>query len=188
MRVLIVAEDPTLDRYILQPIVERIFDDLGRSVRVDVLTDPHLSGADQALDAEQLREIVQDYPMIHLFLLCVDRDCDRRNHVAKVRAREAEHPERLVGVLAREEVEVWALALHRERIGARWSEVRDECDPKERFWDPFVRREGWVGEVGRGRKRAMRGLGSAWSGLLATCPEIAELRERLRTRLEDRSK
>ena len=42
MRVLIIPEDPTLDRHVLQPIIEGVFDDLKRPARVDVLNDPHL--------------------------------------------------------------------------------------------------------------------------------------------------
>ena len=50
MRVLIIPEDPTLDQFVLTPIVQRIFTDLDIGARVEVLFDPHLSGADQALD------------------------------------------------------------------------------------------------------------------------------------------
>lgn len=49
MKILIIPEDPTLDQYILKPIVERICTDHGLGARVDVLRDPHLRGVDQAL-------------------------------------------------------------------------------------------------------------------------------------------
>ncbi len=39
MKVLVIAEDPTYDQYILKPIGERIFRDLDRPVRVEVLRD-----------------------------------------------------------------------------------------------------------------------------------------------------
>lgn len=177
MRVLIVAEDPSLDQHVLKPVVERIFQDLQRPVRVDVLKDPHISGAAQALNTEILADIVDDNQMIDLFLLMVDRDCDRMNHEAKVAARRSEHPTRLIGVLAHQEVEVWALALHREALGVPWKEVREHCDPKEEYFEPFVVRAGWLDTVGRGRKRAMRDLGQSWRGLLQMCPEIEELKE-----------
>jgi hypothetical protein len=51
VKVLIIPEDPTLDRYILKPIVEQIFADFGRIARVMVLENPRLRGVDQALDA-----------------------------------------------------------------------------------------------------------------------------------------
>lgn len=185
MRVLIIPEDPTLDRHVLQPIVHRIFQDLGRKARIDVLTDPHLRGVDQALGSEVVGAIVEDNRMIDLFLLVVDRDCDRLGNSRKAGARQREHPEQLIATLAREELEVWALAPHRGDLDAGWTEVRSHCDPKERYFDPFIRRKGWLETVGKGRKRAMRNLGAAWTGVLSVCPEIAELKEAIRGWLEE---
>lgn len=183
-RVMIVPEDPTLDQYILKPIVERIFQDLGRPSFVEVLQDPHLRGVDEALDAKIIADIVRDRSMFQLFLLLVDRDCNdtssnRRNNEMLAAEREAEHTGKLFACLAREEVEVWMLALHREALGVSWSEVRKECHPKERFADPFLKQRGWMTEVGKGRKRAMRDLGAGWKGLLQVCPEIDELKRRI---------
>jgi len=79
VRALIIPEDPTLDRHVLKPVVQRIFADLGRTARVEVLTDPHLSGISRALDRSAVDEIVEDNRMVDLFLLIVDRDCDRRD-------------------------------------------------------------------------------------------------------------
>ncbi len=186
MRVLIIPEDPTLDQYVLKPIVQRIFDDLGQRARVDVLTDPHLSGISQALHPTTVDEVLEDNPMIDLFLLMVDRDCDRFRNTKKALARQAEHPGKLIAVLAWQEVEVWALALHRSDLGAGWSAVRDECDPKERYFDPFIVQQGWLETVGKGRKRAMRHLGRSWSGLLQVCPEIADLKASIRRWLKTR--
>lgn len=186
MRVLIIPEDPTLDQYVLKPVVERIFADLGRPARVEVLRDPHLSGVDQALDEGMVAGIVEDNRMIDLFLLMVDRDCDRMNNTARSGARRQEHAERIVVGLAWQEVEVWPLAIHRAEVLTPFREVRAHCDPKEAFWDPFVVHKGWLGEVGKGRKKAMRNLGSAWSGVLKGCPEIAELKEELKRWVEMR--
>jgi hypothetical protein len=43
VKVLIIPEDPTLDRHVLKPIVERIFQEIGKRARVDMLEDPHLT-------------------------------------------------------------------------------------------------------------------------------------------------
>lgn len=106
MRVLVILEDPTLDQYVVKPIVERIFLDLGRTARVDILNDPHISGAAQALSPSLIDEIIRDNVMIDLFLLVIDRDCDRTGHEARARARESEHPARLIAALAWQEIEV----------------------------------------------------------------------------------
>lgn len=43
---------------------------------------------------------------------------------------------------------------------------------------------GWLETVGKGRKRAMRDMGAAWTGMLTVCPEIARLRDDIRALLE----
>lgn len=176
MKVLIIPEDPTLDQHVLRPVVAGIFADLKRPARVDVLTDPHLKGVDQALDRQIVANIIADNPMVDLFILAIDRDCNRKKNESLAQARVADHPDRLLACLAVQEVEVWALALHRGELTDKWSEIRADCDPKERFWDPFIARKGWGAEVGKGRKRAMRALAGHWSGLLQVCPEIAALK------------
>lgn len=187
MRALVILEDPTLDQYVVKPIIERIFADLGRPARVDVLNDPHISGASQALNGTLIAEIVLDNPMIDLFVLVVDRDCDRQSHEAKAAQRQAEHPTRLLAALAWQEVEVWALAPHRDELGTSWRAVRDECDPKEVYFDPFVLRKSWLDTVGKGRKRAMRELGGSWRGVLTVCPEIEALKQRIARWLLERT-
>lgn len=178
MKVLIIPEDPTLDQYILKPIVENIFRDVERSAHVHVLSEPHLRGVDQALDKDVVAGIVADNPMVDLFLIVVDRDCvESRNDRAQ--ARQQEHSDSLRFALAVEEVEVWMLALHRDDLGARWREVRAHCDPKEEYAVPFLERQGWSAEVGRGRKKAMRNLGGKWRGLLGVCSEIGELKQEI---------
>lgn len=186
MKVLIIPEDPTLDQYILKPVVTRLFSDLGRSARIDVLSNPRLRGVSQALNRETLAAIAATFRMIDLFLVLVDRDGDlERAGVAQ--AREDEQTGRLFVCLAIEEVEVWMLALHRDTLGAPWTEVRSEIHPKERFAQPFLATQAPKLGAGGGRAWAMRELGANWKGLLQVCPELQELRERIRGWLESRS-
>lgn len=186
MKVLVIPEDPTLDQYILKPIVARLFSDLGRPARIDILSKPRLRGVDQALSTSVLSDIANTFRMIDLFLVLVDRDGDPERP-AIAAAREAEHPDRLFVCLAIEEVEVWMLALHREALGAPWTEVRAERSPKERFARPFLAERAPRLDAGGGRAWAMRELGPAWRGLLQVCPELQELRERIHTWLQSRS-
>jgi hypothetical protein len=114
MRVLIVPEDPTNDQYILKPVIEAIFKDLSRVASVQVLQNPRLRSVQQALDPKILVNIIKSYPQEDLFLLLVDRDCDE-NRINKVKAREDEAVgigKWLIGCLAIEEVEMWALAIY----------------------------------------------------------------------------
>jgi len=180
VKVLIIPEDPELDQYILKPVVEHIFADLGRRARVDVLREPRLRGVAQALDTKIVAQIVEDNPMEDLFLIMVDRDGDREGNEQKAAEREKEHVKKLLACLAIEEVEVWMLALHRDSLGVPFKEVRAHHDPKEAYAAPFLKAQGWTEDrVGRGRKRAMRELGANWRGLLQVCPELADLRDRI---------
>jgi hypothetical protein len=179
MKVLIIPEDPTLDRYILKPIVERIFADHGQRARIEVLQNPRLRGVAQALDGAILTKIMTMYPMIDLFLVMVDRDGQPEKRSASARARESEHAGQLLVCLAIEEIEVWMLALHREAINAPWQEIRREHHPKERFAKPFLAEHAPRLAPGGGRAWAMRPLGSKWRGVLTVCEELDELKARI---------
>ena len=178
MKILVIPEDPMLDQYILKPVMERLFADLGLAARVTVLWNPRLRSVDQALNPSVVRDIVATYSMIDLFLIIVDRDADE-HRATRAHTREIEHPGRLLVCLAVEEVEVWMLALHRERLPSPWAEIRGERDPKERFAYPFLAAHAPKLDAGQGRKWAMRDLGARWKGLLDVCPEIAELKARI---------
>jgi len=175
VKVLIVPEDPTHDPHIIKPIVQSILDDLGRKAWVDVLRDPHLRGTSDALNATTIAEVVSENPMIDLFVLVVDRDCNREGNESKAAARAQEHPGKLIACLAKQEVEVWLLALHSDLIGEPWQAVRADCDPKERFGEPLLRQLGSAGP-GAGRKAAMRALAGHLRPLLSRCDELMQLR------------
>lgn len=84
---------------------------------LDVLPEPRLRGAGDALDRDIAAGIVRDNPMTDVFLLVVDRDCDRRAHVALATARESEH-DKLFACVAIQELEVWLLALYKDQLDA----------------------------------------------------------------------
>lgn len=178
MKVLLILEDPTLDQFIVKPIVERLFEVLRRTAQVYVLTDPHLSGTGDALDGAVLQAIVEDNPMIDLFLLVVDRDCDRGGNSTKLAAREQEIGSKLIGTLALEEVETWMLACQ-PRPTPAWRAIRAECDPKERYAEPYLIARGWSRHVGRGRKRAMAEHGGWFKRVMSRCAELRALRDRI---------
>ena len=179
MKVLVIPEDQVHDQYILRPIIEALFADLKIPARVQVLPEPRLRGYTQALDPNMIRTIVDDNPMEDLFLLIVDRDCDRNGAVAKSESIENAHTDKLITCLAIQEVEVWLLALYAERLDCSWSEIRAHCDPKERWAEPLLRALGTQGP-GTGRVHAMRALKGQWRGFRARCPELAQLQDAIR--------
>lgn len=178
MKVLVIPEDPTLGQYILKPIIGQILTDIGaRSPRIEVLTNPRLRGVAQALDPSVVDEIVEDNPMIDLFLVLIDRD-GNKNRQSWADALERNHGN-LFCCLAIEEIEVWMLAVHRESLADRWSDIRAEHHPKERFAIPFLEERFPALGVGEARRAAMREVGKRWRGVLQVCPELEELKRRL---------
>jgi hypothetical protein len=183
MRVLIIPEDPTHDQYVLKPVVAAIFKDLGRVARVDVLQNPRLQSVTQALDPKTLAGIIASNPQRDLFLLLLDRDCEEFR-IEKIKAREQEALSMnrlLIGSLALEEVEMWALAVYEGPLPDSWQEMRRECHPKEAFFEPLVAELELHNTVGRGRKRLMSAFtAKEHARLLKLCPEVAELQERIK--------
>lgn len=178
MKILVVPEDQTQDGFIAKPVIEAILADLSIPGRVDVLPEPRLRGAGDALDPDVVRAIVVDNPMTDLFVLVVDRDCDRQGHTVKAAARESEHPGKLVACVAIQELEVWMLALHRDSVDGRWQDIREECDPKEKWAEPLLKRLGTSGP-GAGRKKAMQALKGRLQSLLTLCDELSELKTKI---------
>jgi hypothetical protein len=119
--------------------------------------------------------------MEDLFVLVVDRDCNRQGNETKAAARVAEQGGKLVACVAVQEIEVWLLALYKEELDASFSEVRKDCDPKERWAEPLLDRLGSRGP-GRGRKRAMRAIQSKWRSLRDSCPELRALQRAIEKR------
>jgi hypothetical protein len=186
MKVLVIPENRELDQYILKPVVERMFADLNRKARIYVLPD-RVSGVTEALDRKFIEQIVLTNPMIDLFLLVVDRDCEEKRETGPLAARVAEAGalgKTLIGCLAIEELEVWALALFKDELGVSWSAVRAECHPKETYFEPLINNKGWETGVGRGRKEAMRTLAGNWKSIKSLCDEIAKLQTGIAAWLE----
>lgn len=178
MRVVVICEDHTLDAYILKPVVEQIFSEAGRPARVQVSSNPRVQGYPQATNPAILEKTYENHPMADLFILVLDADCkeDERADALEQRLQTAgESGVALAAVLAIQEVEVWALALHKDKLRSAWQDVRDDCDPKEHYFEPFIQLQGWRRSPGKGRSMAMRPLKTQWASLKRRCPEVQQL-------------
>jgi hypothetical protein len=194
MRVLIIPEDDRKDRFILLPIIAAMLAHLGKpKAKVEVCVKPPLRGVTQAMDKRRIREIIDYYPLVHLFLLCVDRDGKvGRREALNGLERDAEKCLRkgrlLLAENAWQEIEVWALAGHDLPRKWKWDEIRQETDPKEKYFQPFVTLRGLQEEPGGGRETLAREAAGRYRSIRNRCKEdVLELESRIKTWLDGRA-
>ncbi|HBL28842.1 MAG TPA: hypothetical protein DD490_18565 [Acidobacteria bacterium] len=179
--VLVVPEDPLNNGYILKPLVTRLLAECGKAnAKVEVLTNPRAQGYEHA--KELLRgALLERYRHKDLLLFLVDADGrDRRSEFQRLEEDAAAQGVRLLCCAAVQEVEVWLLAGHRQKLGRSWLEVRAEVSVKERDFEPFLKSHGDSRRAGGGRDLLMKETLASYGALLQLCPELAELERRLR--------
>ena len=155
MNVLIIPEDFRKDQYILKPLFQSLFRDLGRPrARVVVCQDPLLGGINEALKPDRLTEILEQYRgMVEIFILCVDRDgiSSRRQRLDRIEEM-FDSTQTFLAENAWEELETWILAGLTLPRDWRWNQVRAEVAVKERYFDVLARQRGVADNPGGGRK------------------------------------
>jgi len=179
-RVLVIPEDPTYNGYILQPIVERMLDELGKpNADVVILTNPKVNGYAHAVSTIR-GDLMDRYGRLPLWLFLPD--ADRAGDLKRLENELAERNVHLFCCAAQPEVEAWLLAGYRDKLLLPWGDVRQHPRLKEDVFEPFLDQFGDKRSAGGGRKRLVReALANNYRGLLSVCPELAELENRLRT-------
>jgi hypothetical protein len=186
LRVLIIPEDFTFDQYILLPIIQAMFRNLGKpTAKIAVCQDPRLGGVDQATSWERIRPILEQYGMVNLFLLCVDRDGiegrQQRLYNLEQQANDFLGNNRhFLAVNAWQEIEVWTLAGHDLSTNWDWQIIRDDNDPKEHFFLPFAEQRGVANSLENAYRTLSREAASRYGRITQLCPELAELESRIR--------
>lgn len=186
--VLIIPEDFRKDQYLLKPIVEKMFVDMGVTARVQVCRDPLLGGVGEALKWDRIQEIIDRYRgMTRVFLLIVDRDCDE-NRRAKLDGIKEKADTYLQGTNshflvedARQEVEVWLLAgISPLPKGWAWKGIRSECHPKEAYYDKLAAQRGLLSAPYEGRDKLAREAAGNYARIRKLCPEdVGALHDRV---------
>lgn len=189
VRVLVIPEDFRKDQFVLLPLVRRLFRHIDIAARVDMCWEPLLAGIGEAMKWSRLEEIIEDHRgMVDIFLLIVDRDCQgtRREKLDNLE-RKANHRLSRKGCLIAEnafqEIEVWVLAAM-EDLPANWSwrTIREECNPKETYFDPYVRARKLAFAAGEGREPLGREAAANYRRIRQLCPEdVQALENRIRT-------
>ena len=186
MNVLVIPEDFRKDQYMLKPILTAMLRTLDRPVRLEVCQDPLLGGVGEALKWERIQEIIEQYAWkVNLFLLCVDRDGQAGRRAALDAIEEkARHilpaGSRLLAENAWQEIEVWVLAGHDLPDGWNWRAIRDEPNPKERYYRPFANLRGALESPGEGRRQLAEEAARRYARIHQLCPEdIGNLEQRI---------
>lgn len=178
--VLVVPEDPTLNGYILRPLVERILHECGKpNAKITILPNPRAQGYEHA---KSLLESKLFYTYRHMDLFLFLPDADGKDRSAPLRALEARATEaglKLICECAVQEVEVWLLAGHTDKLDQEWQQIRNDSHVKENVFQPFLMHYGDMRRAGGGRDLLMRETLSNYNGLLARCPEIKSLQDRI---------
>ncbi|MBV9869351.1 MAG: hypothetical protein JO214_01885, partial [Frankiaceae bacterium] len=134
-RVALVCEDHTLDQFVLRPVVEALLREVGKPrAIVRAVTDPQLRGIGDL--KRELCGIVARYSTVSdLIIIAIDRDClDARADSFQALLDTCDGREKAVLVVARQELEVWAMWGSRDDLGTRWAEVVEECHPKDVYF------------------------------------------------------
>lgn len=174
---LVIPEDPTYNGYILKPLVERILAECGKpNAKVIVLTNPKADGYEHA--KALLDEVFQRYKHHDMMLFLPDADGkDRAAEFAPLEAKGRRVGVRLICCAAVQEVEVWLLAGHTNKLGKSWNEVRADTAVKENVFQPFLQEHGDPRRAGGGRDILMQQTLGNYGGLLDRCPELRRLQE-----------
>lgn len=180
-RVLVVPEDPTNNGYILKPLVEALLADVGKpNAKVQVLTNPRLNGYEEAINA--IRDDLSDrYGFFDLWIFMPDADVTSEAAMTALETQLSTKGIRLLCCRAEPEVEIYACVAHRTLLEDSWSEVRKSRTLKETYFEPLLEAKGDVRRAGGGRDQLIAASLTPLSALYTLCPELAVLRDRIRT-------
>lgn len=188
MKILVIPEDFRKDQYMLKPIITAMMAKLGKPrTKVMICQDPLLGGISEALKWENIENIINQYPMVDLFLLCVDRDGKegRKTALEKIEAQAASllpSQRLLLAENAWQEIEVWVLAGHDLPTDWNWRDIRNEINPKETYFLPLSQRRNLLNDPGEGRKTLAEEAAKRYDRIRKLCPEdIVNLENKINT-------
>lgn len=192
MNVLVIPEDFRKDQYILKPLIQKMFAEIGKpNANVRVCLDPLMGGISEATKWERIKEVLELYPMVNVFLLIVDRDGieTRRRSLDGLETTAAAHlnsPRKFLAENAWQEIEVWAIAGQPIPKGWNWVDVRGHRDPKEAYFDPLAAARNLQNEPGQGRTTLGKEAAKNYARVRTLCPEdVQQLENRLKQALAE---
>ncbi len=195
MNILIIPEDFRKDQYMLKPLIQGMMRELGKPrVKVAVCQDPLLGGITEAMKWKKIEQILDEYKgMVDLYLLLVDRDGEEHRHLrlANIETKAVEklrvlNKGRLLTEHAWQEIEVWMLAAVDDLPSTwSWGDIRQERDPKEVYYNKYVKLKKLTNDPGYGRTALGQIAGSKYRRVRQLCPEdVGNLENRILQHLQ----
>ncbi|HLO47649.1 MAG TPA: hypothetical protein VK211_04435 [Kamptonema sp.] len=193
MNVLVIPEDFRKDQYMLKPIIKAMMKALGKSrAKVEICQDPLLGGISEASKWENIEAIINQYRMVDLFLLCVDRDGKegRKKALENIENQASKiltDRQLFLAENAWQEIEVWVLAGQNLPKEYNWQKIREEINPKETYFVPFAQQRNLLDTPGEGRKPLAEEAAQRYNRIRQLCPEdIVNLENRINTWIEEK--
>lgn len=195
--VIVIPEDCS-DMDMLKPIVSAMIANLGSPrAKIQVYKPSVFKGISQVLQLKNINKIVDRYETeADLILLCVDRDADPHTEAKLANLEEKinkklENNQNLKIFLAEnayQEIEVWLLAGLKEFLDSKnfvWQEIRDERDPKDKYFIPFSKEKGYFDYPNDGRQELAKEAARNYQRICKMCPEVARLEKKIKDWLEN---
>lgn len=195
--VIVIPEDCS-DMDMLKPIVSAMIANLGSPrAKIQVYKPSVFKGISQVLQLKNINKIVDRYETeADLILLCVDRDADPHTEAKLANLEEKinkklENNQNLKIFLAEnayQEIEVWLLAGVKEFLDSKnfvWQEIRDERDPKDKYFIPFSKEKGYFDYPNDGRQELAKEAARNYQRICKMCPEVARLEKKIKDWLEN---
>ena len=195
--VIVIPEDCS-DMDMLKPIISAMITNLGSPrAKIQVYKPSVFKGISQVLQLKNINKIVDRYETeADLILLCVDRDADPDTEAKLANLEEKinkklENNQNLKIFLAEnayQEIEVWLLAGLKEFLDTKnfaWQAIRDERDPKDKYFIPFSKEKGYFDYPNDGRQELAKEAARNYQRICKMCPEVARLEKKIRDWLQN---
>ena len=177
--VLVIPEDPTLNGYILKPLVEAVAADADKpNAHVTILANPHLNGYDTARAAISEGRLDGKYRHFNLWLFMPDADRAKKDSMDDLERQLDSRKIRLICCPAIPEVEIYACVAYRDEID--WQQARASRSMKEDFFEKLLAQHGAPKRPGGGRDLMIASSLKNRQKLYTSCPELKGLRDRIK--------
>ena len=184
--VLVIAEDPIWNGYILKPLTKALLTDAGKpAARVELLTSPRIRGYDHALTIIR-KKLPGGYDFFDLWLFFPDADRATPDAMRRLKEDVASDGITLLCCPAQPEVEIYACVGFRDDLQESWDAIREHPRMKEAVFQPLLERQGWSDRVGGGRREMIERSLRNRRLFYQLCPETKRLREEIAEHLRGR--